>query len=109
MKFNITCKVGVYSNPIKITFNNKSKTLTYKNSKVTFNFDADTEYELTIEQIHKYKESVPTRLTNIVLKYYFTDSFLSNRLIFLQKFKGGAKNEVLYFIFSQPNWSFLFS
>lgn len=44
MKFNITCKVGVYSNPIKITFNNKSKTLTYKNSKVTFNFDTDTEY-----------------------------------------------------------------
>ncbi len=67
MKFNITCKVGVYSNPIKITFNNKSKILTYKNSKVTFNFDTDTEYELTIEQIHKDKESVPTRLTNIVL------------------------------------------
>ena len=55
MKFNITCKVGVYSNQIKITFNNKSKILTYKNSKVTFNFDADTEYELTIEQIHKDK------------------------------------------------------
>lgn len=47
MKFNITCKVGVYSNPIKITFNNKSKILTYKNSKITFNFDVDTEYELT--------------------------------------------------------------
>lgn len=67
MKFNITCKVGVYSNPIKITFNNKSKTLTYKNSKVTFNLDADTEYELTIEQIHKDKENVPTGVTNIVL------------------------------------------
>lgn len=67
MKLNITCKDGVYSNPIKITFNNKSKTLTYKNSKVTFNFDTDTEYELTIEQIHKDKESVPTRVTNIVL------------------------------------------
>lgn len=66
MKLNITCKVGVYSNLIKITFNNKSKTLTYKNSKVTFNFDADTEYELTIEQIHKDEESVPTRVTNIV-------------------------------------------
>lgn len=67
MEFNITCKVGVYSNPIKIAFNNKSKILTYINSKVTFNFDADTEYELTIEQIHKDKESVPTRATNIVL------------------------------------------
>ena len=67
MKLNITCKVGAYSNPIKITFNNKSKILTYKNSKVTFNFDADTEYELTIEQIHKDEESVPTRVTNIVL------------------------------------------
>ena len=67
MKLNITCKVGAYSNPIKITFNNKSKILTYKNSKVTFNFDADTEYELTIEQIRKDKESVPTRVTNIVL------------------------------------------
>lgn len=73
MNFNITCKVGVYSNPIKITFNNKSKILTYKNSKVTFNFDADTEYELTIEQIHKDKESVPTRLTNIVL-YIFSQT-----------------------------------
>lgn len=61
MKFNITCKVGVYSNPIKITFNNKSKILTYKNSKITFNFDVDTEYELTIEQIHEDKESVPTK------------------------------------------------
>lgn len=30
MKLNITCKVGIYSNPIKITFNNKSKILTYK-------------------------------------------------------------------------------
>ena len=100
MKFNITCKVGVYSNPIKITFNNKSKILTYKNSKVTFNFDADTEYELTLEQIHKDKESVPTRLTNIVFK---------QSPYFLQKFKGAAKNEVLYFIFSQPHWSFLFS
>ena len=48
MKFNITCKFGVYSNPIKITFNNKSKILTYKNSKITFNFDIDTEYELAM-------------------------------------------------------------
>ena len=48
MKFNITCKFGVYSNLIKITFNNKSKILTYKNSKITFNFDIDTEYELAM-------------------------------------------------------------
>lgn len=67
MKLNITCKVGVYSNPIKITFNNQSKILTDNNSGVSFDFDADTEYELTIEQIHKDKESVPTRVTNIVL------------------------------------------
>lgn len=67
MKLNITCKVGVYSNPIKITFNNQSKILTDNNSGLSFDFDADTEYELTIEQIHKDKESVPTRVTNIVL------------------------------------------
>lgn len=67
MKLNISCKVGVYSNPIKITFNNQSKILTDNNSGVSFDFDADTEYELTIEQIHKDKESVPTRVTNIVL------------------------------------------
>lgn len=67
MKLNISCKVGVYSNPIKITFNNQSKILTDNNSGVSFDFDADTEYELTIEQIHKEKESVPTRVTNIVL------------------------------------------
>lgn len=67
MKLNITCKVGVYSNPIKITFNNQSKILTDNNSGLSFDFDADTEYELTIEQIHKEKESVPTRVTNIVL------------------------------------------
>lgn len=67
MKFNISCKVGVYSNPIKITFNNQSKILTDNNSGVSFDFDADTEYELTIEQIHKDKESVPARVTNIVL------------------------------------------
>lgn len=67
MKLNISCKVGVYSNPIKITFNNKSKILTDNNSGLSFDFDADTEYELTIEQIHKEKESVPTRVTNIVL------------------------------------------
>ena len=67
MKLNITCKVGVYSNPIKITFNNQSKILTDNNSGLSFDFDADTEYELIIEQIHKEKESVPTRVTNIVL------------------------------------------
>ena len=67
MKLNISCKVGVYSNPIKITFNNQSKILTDNNSGLSFDFDADTEYELTIEQIHKDKESVPTRVTNIVL------------------------------------------
>ena len=67
MKLNITCKVGVYSNPIKITFNNQSKILTDNNSGLSFDFDADTEYELTIEQIHKDKESVPARITNIVL------------------------------------------
>lgn len=67
MKLNISCKVGVYSNPIKITFNNQSKILTDNNSGVSFDFDADTEYELTIEQIHKDKESVPARVTNIVL------------------------------------------
>ena len=67
MKLNISCKVGVYSNPIKITFNNQSKILTDNNSGVSFDFDADTEYELTIEQIHKDKESVPARITNIVL------------------------------------------
>lgn len=67
MKLNISCKVGVYSNPIKITFNNQSKILNDNNSGVSFDFDADTEYELTIEQIHKDKESVPTRVTNIVL------------------------------------------
>lgn len=67
MKLNITCKVGVYSNPIKITFNNQSKILTDNNSGVSFDFDADTEYELTIEQIHKDKESVPARVTKIVL------------------------------------------
>ncbi len=67
MKLNITCKVGVYSNPIKITFNNQSKILTDNNSGLSFDYDADTEYELTIEQIHKDKESVPTRVTNIVL------------------------------------------
>ena len=67
MKLNITCKVGVYSNPIKITFNNQSKILTDNNSGLSFDFDADTEYELTIEQIHKDKESVPTKVTNIVL------------------------------------------
>lgn len=67
MKLNITCKVGVYSNPIKITFNNQSKILTDNNSGLSFDFDADTEYELTIEQIHKDKESVPARVTKIVL------------------------------------------
>lgn len=67
MKLNISCKVGVYSNPIKITFNNQSKILTDNNSGLSFDFDADTEYELTIEQIHKDKESVPARITNIVL------------------------------------------
>ena len=67
MKLNISCKVGVYSNPIKITFNNQSKILTDNNSGLSFDFDADTEYELTIEQIHKDKESVPARVTNIVL------------------------------------------
>ena len=67
MKLNISCKVGVYSNPIKITFNNQSKILTDNNSGLSFDFDANTEYELTIEQIHKDKESVPTRVTNIVL------------------------------------------
>lgn len=67
MKLNISCKVGVYSNPIKITFNNQSKILNDNNSGVSFDFDADTEYELTIEQIHKDKESVPARITNIVL------------------------------------------
>lgn len=67
MKLNISCKVGVYSNPIKITFNNQSKILNDNNSGVSFDFDADTEYKLTIEQIHKDKESVPTRVTNIVL------------------------------------------
>ena len=67
MKLNITCKVGVYSNPIKITFNNQSKILTDNNSGLSFDFDADTEYELTIEQIHKEKESVPARVTKIVL------------------------------------------
>lgn len=67
MKLNISCKVGVYSNPIKITFNNQSKILTDNNSGVSFDFDADTEYELTIEQIHKEKESVPARVTKIVL------------------------------------------
>ena len=41
--------------------------MTDNNSGVSFDFDADTEYELTIEQIHKDKESVPTRVTNIVL------------------------------------------
>lgn len=67
MKLNISCKVGVYSNPIKITFNNQSKILTDNNSGVSFDFDADTEYELTIEQIHKEKESIPARVTKIVL------------------------------------------
>lgn len=67
MKLNITCKVGVYSNPIKITFNNQSKILTDNNSGLSFDFDADTEYELSIEQIHKDKESVPARVTKIVL------------------------------------------
>lgn len=67
MKLNISCKVGVYSNPIKITFNNQSKILTDNNSGLSFDFDADTEYELIIEQIHKEKESVPARVTNIVL------------------------------------------
>ncbi|MCI6504829.1 MAG: hypothetical protein MR996_00500, partial [Ruminococcus sp.] len=43
------------------------KILTDNNSGLSFDFDADTEYELTIEQIHKDKESVPTRVTNIVL------------------------------------------
>lgn len=41
--------------------------MTDNNSGLSFDFDADTEYELTIEQIHKDKESVPTRVTNIVL------------------------------------------
>ena len=41
--------------------------MTDNNSCLSFDFDADTEYELTIEQIHKDKESVPTRVTNIVL------------------------------------------
>lgn len=67
MKLNITCKVGVYSNPIKITFNNQSKILTDNNSGLSFDFDANTEYELSIEQIHKDKESVPARVTKIVL------------------------------------------
>lgn len=67
MKLNISCKVGVYSNPIKVTFNNQSKTLTDNNSSVSFDFDGGTEYELIIEQKHKEKESVPTRATNIVL------------------------------------------
>lgn len=67
MKLNISYKVGVYSNPIKITFNNQSKILTDNNSGLSFDFDANTEYELIIEQIHKEKESVPARVTNIVL------------------------------------------
>lgn len=67
MKLNISCKVGVYSNPIKITFNNQSKILTDNNSGLSFDFDANTEYELIIEQIHKEKESVPARVTNIVI------------------------------------------
>ena len=41
--------------------------MTDNNSGLSFDFDADTEYELTIEQIHKDKESVPTKVTNIVL------------------------------------------
>lgn len=63
MKFNITCKVGVYSNPIKITFNNKSKILTYKNSKIPFNFDVDTEYELTMLILYT------TRIIKVTAKF----------------------------------------
>jgi uncharacterized YccA/Bax inhibitor family protein len=63
MKFNITCKFGVYSNPIKITFNNKSKILTYKNSKITFNFDIDTEYELAMLILYT------TRIIKVTAKF----------------------------------------
>lgn len=41
--------------------------MTDNNSGLSFDFDANTEYELIIEQIHKEKESVPARVTNIVL------------------------------------------
>ena len=77
MKLNIKCKVGVYSNPIRITFNNQSKILTDNYSSVSFDFDAGAEYELIIEQIHKEKESISSRVTDIILNvisYYISAS-----------------------------------
>ncbi len=70
MKFNITCKFGVYSNPIKITFNNKSKILTYKNSKITFNFDIDTEYELAMLILYTTRIIKVTQNSESLCLYY---------------------------------------
>ena len=104
MKLNISCKVGVYSNPIKITFNNQSKILTDNNSGLSFEFDANTEYELIIEQIHKEKESVPARVTNIVINIisHYISAFAKMEKSFDYINYGGVRPYLLYakYIFS---------
>ena len=54
MKFNITCKFGVYSNPIKITFN----------------FDIDTEYELAMLILYTTRIIKVTQNSESLCLYY---------------------------------------